>query len=62
MKKAKVRHVICGILAVVMFFFLFGVVGHMEHGYLSFKVGAWLLVGGCSLFACFVFGSGAIGK
>lgn len=47
----KIRHMISGFLAAAVLLATFGVIGHIEKGYMAFSTGKWLVLAGVAIFA-----------
>lgn len=59
-KPKNLRHGVCGFLAFLSFLGTLGAVGGLEQGYMSYKMGLYMIMGGVILFICFVWGAGAL--
>jgi hypothetical protein len=59
-KPKNLRQGVCGFFAFLSFLGTYGAVACLGHGYIAYKTGLYLIMGGVILFICFVWGAGAL--
>lgn len=59
-KPKNLRQGVCGFFAFLSFLGTICAVGGLEQGYMSYKMGLYMIMGGVILFICFAWGAGAL--